>query len=68
MSVFIKMNIEHAGAKSPDECQKINEYHKKPGFNFEIKSKDMPSSRKMENDKSFNAESHPIFMFIRPAD
>ncbi len=34
VSVFIKMKIEHEGDKSPDECQKINEYHKKTGFYF----------------------------------
>ena len=30
--IFIKMKIEHEGVQPPDECQKINEYHKKTGF------------------------------------
>ena len=34
---FIKMKIENSGAKNQQECDKVNAYHNRLGFNFEIK-------------------------------
>ena len=37
---FVKMKIENSGVKSQSECDIVNAYHKKLGFNFEIKPED----------------------------
>jgi G:T-mismatch repair DNA endonuclease (very short patch repair protein) len=34
---FIKMKIENSGVKTQKECDEVNEYHKRLGFNFVIK-------------------------------
>ena len=34
---FIKMKIENSGVKTQKECDEVNEYHKRLGFDFEIK-------------------------------
>jgi hypothetical protein len=34
---FIKMKIENSGVKNQEECDEINDYHRKLGFDFEIK-------------------------------
>ena len=37
---FLKMKLENSGFKTQTECDEINDYHKKLGFNFEIKPED----------------------------
>jgi len=37
---FLKMKLENSGVKTQEECDNVNGYHKKLGFNFEIKPKD----------------------------
>ena len=34
---FIKMKIENTGVKNQQECDEVNAYHNRLGFNFEIK-------------------------------
>ena len=33
---FLKMKLENSGVKTQEECDEVNEYHKRLGFNFEI--------------------------------
>ena len=37
---FLKMKLENSGVKTQEECDKVNEYHKRLGFKFEIKPED----------------------------
>ena len=37
---FTKMKIENSGVKTQAECDEANAYHKRLGFNFEIKPED----------------------------
>lgn len=37
---FIKMKIENSEVKNQKKCDEVNEYHKRLGFNFEIKPED----------------------------
>jgi hypothetical protein len=37
---FLKMKLENSGIKTQEECDKVNEYHNRLGFNFEIKPED----------------------------
>ena len=34
---FIKMKIENSGLKNQQECDEVNAYHNRLGFDFEIK-------------------------------
>ena len=34
---FLKMKLENSGVKTQEECDEVNEYHKRLGFDFEIK-------------------------------
>ena len=37
---FIQMKIENSGIKTQTECDEVNDYHARLGFNFEIKPED----------------------------
>ena len=37
---FIKMKIGNSGVKDQNECDEVNDYHKRLGFDFEIKPED----------------------------
>ncbi len=38
--IFIKMKIENSGKMNQQQCDEVNEYHAKLGFNFKIKPED----------------------------
>ena len=49
---FINMKIESSGVKTQAECDEVNAYHKRLGFNFEIKPEDTiknPGLRQVAN-------------------
>ena len=37
---FVKLKLENDGTKTAEECERINEYHKSLGFDFEVKPED----------------------------
>ena len=40
VSNFIKMKIENSGKMNQQQCDEVNEYHDRLGFNFKIKPED----------------------------
>ena len=41
---FIKMKIENTGVKNQQECDEVNAYHNRLGFDFEIKPENTVSN------------------------